>query len=133
MADLNVILFFYFRTMAEHNELGKLGEQLAIEHLRSKGYRILETNYRFMKAEVDIIALREEILAVVEVKTRSTKSFGNPQEFLKPKQIHRIVNAIDHYVQSNELNVEVRFDIIGIIKTDQKTEIQHLENAYFHF
>ena len=119
--------------MAEHNDLGKQGEQMAIQHLISKGYQILETNYRYQKTEVDIIAKHNETLAVIEVKTRSTKSFGNPEEFLKPKQIHRIVNAIDHYVQSNELNVEVRFDIIGIIKTDQKTEIQHLENAYFHF
>ena len=119
--------------MAEHNDLGKLGEQLAIEHLRSKGYQILETNYRFLKAEVDIIALREEILAVVEVKTRSTKVFGNPQDFIKSKQIERIVNAIDHYVQSKQLNVEVRFDVIAVIKSSNRLEIQHLESAYFHF
>ena len=58
--------------MAEHNELGKKGEKLAIDFLLKNGYKILETNYRFLKAEVDIIAQKDEVLAVVEVKTRST-------------------------------------------------------------
>ena len=56
--------------MAEHNELGKLGEELAVDFLIEKGYEILETNWRFQKAEVDIIAQKENILAVVEVKTK---------------------------------------------------------------
>ena len=62
--------------MAEHNELGKLGEELAVDFLIEKGYDILETNWTFQKAEVDIIALKENILAVVEVKTRSSVDFG---------------------------------------------------------
>ncbi len=119
--------------MAVHNDLGKQGEQIAIDYLRAKGYQILEINYRFQKAEVDIIAKMEDTLAVVEVKTRSTKVFGDPQEFLKPKQIERIVTAIDHYIQSKQLDVEVRFDVIAIVKTNDITDIQHLENAYFHF
>ena len=74
--------------MAEHNELGKLGEELAVEFLRKEGYRILETNWTFQKAEIDILAQKENILAVVEVKTRSSLDFGLPQDFVKPKKIH---------------------------------------------
>ena len=59
--------------------------------------------------------------------------FGNPQDFLKPKQIQRIVKAVDHYVSSNQLDVEVRFDIIAIVKNGIQFDIQHLENAYYHF
>lgn len=119
--------------MADHNDLGKQGEQLAIEYLQAKGFRILETNYRYQKAEVDIIAIKEKILAVIEVKTRSSKAFGNPEDFLKRGQIERIVNAVDYYIQSKQLDVEVRFDIIAIVKANGVTEIQHLANAYYHF
>ena len=119
--------------MANHNELGKKGEDLAVNFLHKNGYEILERNYIFQKAEVDIIAQKENVLAVVEVKTRSTSAFGNPQDFLKPKQIQRIVKAVDNYVTSNKLDVEVRFDIIAIVKNGNQFDIEHLENAYYHF
>ena len=119
--------------MADHNELGKKGEELAVDFLLQKKYTILERNYRFQKAEVDIIAKQGEVLAVVEVKTRSSKDFGNPQDFVKPKQIQRLVKAVDEYVTSNSLDVEVRFDIIAIVKTGKGHEIEHLENAFYHF
>jgi len=118
--------------MAEHNELGKKGEKLAIDFLLKNGYKILETNYRFLKAEVDIIAQKNEVLAVVEVKTRSSDYFGNPQDFVNPKKIKLLLSAIDHYVIEKDLDVEVRFDIIAIIH--QKTiKIEHLEDAFLHF
>ena len=72
--------------MAQHNDLGKKGEQLAIDYLVKKGYTILDKNWRFQKAEVDIIAQKEETLAVVEVKTRSSIDFGSPQDFVNPKK-----------------------------------------------
>ena len=83
--------------MAQHNELGIKGENLAVDFLLKKEYSIVERNYRFNKAEVDIIAKINDTLAVVEVKTRSSKDFGNPQDFVKPKQIKRLVKAIDEY------------------------------------
>ncbi len=119
--------------MAEHNELGKKGEQLAIEYLLKKGYKIRDKNWRYQKAEVDIIAEKDGILAVVEVKTRSTNYFGNPQDFVNPKKIKLLVKAIDEYVISKDLDMEVRFDIIGIIKTKNKTKIEHLEDAFLYF
>jgi len=119
--------------MAAHNELGKDGEALATEELQKKGYEILETNYRYQKAEVDIIAKKGQTLVVVEVKTRSTPDFGNPQDFVKPKQIQLLVSAINHYVNARQLDLEVRFDIIAIIKNKSGTRLEHIEDAFYHF
>ncbi|WP_452598933.1 YraN family protein [Pontimicrobium sp. MEBiC01747] len=119
--------------MAQHNELGKKGEQLAVDFLLEKGYEIIERNYRFDKAEVDIIAKAKETLAIIEVKTRSTTDFGNPQDFVKPKQIQRLVKAVDEYVTANGLDLEVRFDIIAIVKSNNNYNIEHLKDAFYHF
>lgn len=120
--------------MATHNDLGAKGEALAIAYLQRHGYRILEQNYIFQKAEVDIIAQKDEILAVVEVKTRSSIDFGSPQDFVKPKQIQNLVKAVDAYINAHDLDVDVRFDIIAIIKkTDMSYDIEHFEDAFYHF
>ena len=119
--------------MADHNELGNWGEDMAMDFLVKKGYEIKERNWRFQKAEVDIIAKIENTLVAVEVKTRSTDYFGNPQDFIKPKKIKLLVKAVDEYVNRNDLDVEVRFDVIAIIKTENEIKIEHLEDAFFHF
>ena len=119
--------------MAKHNELGKKGEQLAVNFLLKNDYEIIERNYRFDKAEVDIIAKKQDILAIIEVKTRSSTDFGNPQDFVKPKQIQRLVKAVNEYVIVNELDIEVRFDIIAIVKEGTNFKIEHLENAFYQF
>jgi putative endonuclease len=119
--------------MAEHNELGKKGEKLAIDFLIENDYKILEKNYRYLKAEVDIIARKKDVLVVVEVKTRSSDYFGNPQDFITQKKIKLLVSAMDYYVVQRDLEVEVRFDIIAIIHQKDRTKIEHLENAFFHF
>lgn len=119
--------------MAEHNRLGKKGEQFAVDFLIKHNYKILERNYRFEKAEVDIIALKNNMLVIVEVKTRSSTEFGNPQDFVKPKQIKNLVKAVNEYVIENDLDVEVRFDIIALVNTNERFEIEHLEDAFYHF
>jgi putative endonuclease len=119
--------------MADHNELGKQGEKLAAQFLRENGYEILETNWTFQKAEVDVIAKKSDVLAIVEVKTRSSIDFGMPQDFVKPKKIQLLVKAVNEYVVSNELDVSVRFDIIAIQKNGSDFIIEHLEDAFHHF
>ncbi len=119
--------------MADHNELGNWGEDIAMDFLVKKGYEIKERNWRFQKAEVDIIAKIENTLVAVEVKTRSTDYFGNPQDFIKPKKIKLLVKAVDEYINRKDLDVEVRFDVIAIIKTENEIKIEHLEDAFFHF
>jgi putative endonuclease len=119
--------------MASHNELGKLGEELAVDFLQQNGYEILETNWVFQKAEIDIIAQKENVLAIVEVKTRSSIDFGLPQDFVKPKKIQLLVKAVNEYVVSRDLDVEVRFDIIAINKEGNDFNIEHIEEAFYYF
>lgn len=129
--------------MAEHNELGKLGEELAVEFLQKEGYEILDTNWTFQKAEIDIIAQKENTLAIVEVKTRSSIEFGLPQDFVKPKKIQLLVKAVDAYVNVKNLDLNVRFDIIAITSSvrpsglghsqDKMFGIEHLKDAFFYF
>ena len=119
--------------MAAHNELGKLGEELAVAFLEKDGYKILDTNWTFQKAEVDIIAQKDNILAIVEVKTRSSIDFGLPQDFVKPKKIQLLVKAVNEYVISNDLEVEVRFDIIAIHNDRGNFKVEHIPDAFFYF
>ncbi|WP_445722199.1 YraN family protein [Flavobacterium sp.] len=119
--------------MAEHNDLGRIGEEKAVEFLLEKGYDILETNWVFDKAEIDIIAQKDNFLAVVEVKTRSSLDFGLPQDFVKPKKIQLLLKAVNEYVISNDLDVEVRFDIIAIHNKTNKFNIEHIEAAFYYF
>ena len=81
----------------------------------------------------NVIAFKKGILAVIEVKTRSSDYFGNPQDFVNQKKIQLLVEAINEYVISKNLDVEVRFDIIAITKNQEKFEIKHLKDAFFYF
>lgn len=119
--------------MAEHNELGEKGEKFAVEYLLKNDYKILEKNYRYLKAEVDIIAQKGNTLVGVEVKTRSSDYFGDPQDFITPKKIKLLVSAIDYYVVQRDLDVEVRFDIIAILINKKGTKLEHLEAAFLYF
>lgn len=119
--------------MAEHNDLGKLGEELAEEYLKKHGYTIRESNWVYQKAEIDIIAQKGNLLAIVEVKTRSTLDFGQPQDFVKPKKVQLLVKAVNEYIIQNDLDVEVRFDIIAVYKNNKDFETEHLEDAFYYF
>lgn len=119
--------------MAAHNDLGILGEQMARDFLLNKGFVIRELNWRYKKAEIDIIAQKEKILAIIEVKTRSTRFFGDPEDFIKGQKINLLVRAANQYVSEKNLDVEVRFDVIGIVINEDETTLKHLEDAFFHF
>lgn len=119
--------------MAIHNDLGREGEQLAVDYLREHGYEILETNWTFDKAEIDIIARLDGTLAIIEVKTRSSLDFGLPQEFVKPAKIKLLVKAVDAYILKNDVDLEVRFDIIAIHNDCGKFSVEHLPDAFYHF
>ena len=117
--------------MAAHNELGKKGEQLAEKFLWANGYEIVATNYRFEKAEIDIIALKEKKLIVVEVKTRSSSYFGFPEESVTEKKEKLLSDAIDAYLEEKDLDLPVRFDIVSIIlKKNQEPELMHFKDAF---
>ena len=117
--------------MAKHLETGKKGEQLALDHLRAKGYQILECNWRYCRAEVDIIAKIEEVIVFIEVKTRSGAAFGPPEAFLSAHQEKRIADAAAAYLEKIDHQWEIRFDIISIILKDPQSQIKHFEDAFF--
>ncbi|MBA4152843.1 YraN family protein [Flavobacterium sp.] len=119
--------------MAQHNELGRKGETIAADFLQKNGYEILETNWVFQKAEIDIIAQKDTVLAIVEVKTRTSADFGLPQDFVKGRKIQNLVKAVDQYMIENDLDLEVRFDIIGIVLNNHEMTIEHLEDAFYYF
>ena len=123
--------------MAEHNELGKKGEELAVKYLQEQGYEIVERNWTFQKAEIDIIVRKKDVLAIVEVKTRSSLDFGAPQDFVKPKKIQLLIKAVNAYINDREKDfcddLNIRFDIIAIHKNGETFAIEHLTDAFYHF
>ncbi|PKA83077.1 putative endonuclease [Ulvibacter sp. MAR_2010_11] len=119
--------------MAYHNELGNIGEQLAADYLLRNGFAILERNFVFDKAEIDIVAQKDDFLVVVEVKTRNSDYFGDPQDFVSKGKIKLLVKAANEYVVRNDLDMEVRFDIISVLKNKNIEKIEHFENAFYHF
>ncbi|WP_427871594.1 YraN family protein [Flavobacterium sp. MMS24-S5] len=123
--------------MAEHNDLGKLGEDLAAAHLEENGYSIIERNFVIQKAEIDIIAQKNNVLAIVEVKTRSSLDFGSPQDFVKSKKIQLLIKAVNAYINDREKDfqedLEIRFDIIAVHKNGESFAIEHLTDAFYHF
>ena len=119
--------------MGKHNEFGQEGEQIAVDYLIKKGYKIKYRNYRYLKSEIDIIAQKDDVLAIIEVRSRSTGFIENIAETITKKKIGLLVSGADHYVIENDLDVEVRFDVVTILKNLNVLEIEHLENAFYHF
>ena len=126
-------MVLYFSKMAEHYELGKKGEQLAVNYLINKGYKIVERNWRFQKAEIDIIATKDKTLISVEVKTRSTNDFGSPQDFVNKKKIKLMVSTMNEYILNKDLDTELRFDIIAITKDKSNFDIEHFKDPFLYF
>ncbi len=119
--------------MGRHNEFGKEGEEIAKNYLLKKGYEICYQNYRYQKGEIDIVAKKDGVLAIVEVRSRSSRFIENIAETITPKKIKLLVMTADQYVTSQGLDVDIRFDIITILKVGGNLEIEHLEDAFYHF
>jgi len=116
--------------MAEHNDFGKLGEELASQYLIDKGYEILERNWRNIHKEIDIIAKDGKVLVIVEVKTRQTDEYGNPDIAVTRRKQRMLIAAANAYISKNNMDVETRFDIISIIFRDGEPIIEHIEDAF---
>ena len=112
------------------HELGKKGEDLAVDYLVNKGYRILERNWRSGHKEIDIIALIDKVLAIVEVKTRKSSDYGEPDIAVGMMKQRMLAWAADAYVRYKNLEVDIRFDILSIVFTDQGPETEHIEDAF---
>ena len=115
----------------QHIELGKLGEDLAVRHLQSNHYKILDRNYTWKKSEVDVICQKDDQLIVVEVKTRNTGAFGEPYEAVSRSKQRQIIKVTNEYIREHDLDLDVRFDVISIINNQYRTSIEHIENAFY--
>jgi putative endonuclease len=117
--------------MDSMQSFGKRGEEISANFLIGKGYQIIERNFRFKKSEIDIICSINELLIFVEVKARSTKSFGEPETFVSENQKKSVIRAAEHYILEKDWKGDIRFDIIGIYKDKERQEISHFEDAFY--
>lgn len=117
--------------MAEHNEIGNQGEELAYQYLLDHHYLIKARNWRFSRAELDIVAIKEDMLVVVEVKTRTSLAFENPKEAVTKSKQKSIIKAANAYIEENNIDLECRFDIISVLISEGRTEVEHLKDAFY--
>ena len=109
-----------------NRRLGFFGEGKAAKYLKSSGYEILKRNLRTPFGEVDIVAKKGDVLAFVEVKTRSGRAFGLPNEAVRRDRMARYINAAKYYFSGREMDVVVRFDVIELLGGG----INHIEDAF---
>ena len=110
-------------------EIGKDGEEQAIEFLKKLGYTVLACNWRFKHLEVDIIAQDNKELVIVEVKTRQNDLFGTPESFVTKDKQRKLMKAAHEYIIQNNVDLEVRFDIVSVISATKK--VYHIKNAFY--
>jgi putative endonuclease len=117
--------------MSKAYELGRRAEELAVGHLRSIGYEILEVNWFSHHLEIDIIARDGNELVIVEVKSRGTSSYEHPSEAVSNKKIRFLVNAAEAYILEKNINMDTRFDVISIIFYGRNVELEHFKDAFY--
>ncbi len=117
--------------MAKNNIfLGKIGEDLAVQYLMDKGYKILERNWRAYRKEIDIIAIDGNNIVFVEVKTRQDDEFGSPEMAVNRIKRAHIYAAAGAYYYGNKVDLDVRFDVISILYHHGNPEITHIMDAF---
>ena len=115
----------------DHLTTGTKGEQIAQKHLENLGMKIIETNWRHKRDEVDIIAEHGAFVVFAEVKTRSTAAFGAPEEWVDDAKQHKLMRAADAYIHLNELDKEVRFDVVSVVLKSGTEEVLHIPDAFY--
>ncbi|OEK05804.1 YraN family protein [Roseivirga misakiensis] len=110
---------------------GKKGEDIACDFLEEIGYEIISRNYRFKRSEIDIICNGEGLLIFVEVKTRTSRAFGQPETFVSESQQIAINSGAEEYLtQSNWLG-DIRFDVVSVILNKDESETFHIKDAFY--
>jgi putative endonuclease len=117
--------------MSESHETGIAGEVIAKEYLVKKGYKILHTNWRSGKREIDIVAENKDFIVFVEVKTRTDDYFMHPRHAVTSEKQKSIIFAAENYISRYQIDKESRFDIVSIISGGKSTEIEHIEDAFY--
>lgn len=116
--------------MSKANELGKNGEQLARDYLVREGFQILESNWTSEVGEIDIIALKQDLLCFIEVKTRSSTAYGHPEEAVTIEKQRKIGMLAEQYLEQSNRDYSARFDIISVIWNNSVAELRHYKDAY---
>ncbi len=117
--------------MAEHNDLGNKGEELALEYIRNLGYKVLATNWRFLKDEIDMIAMDGSFLVIIEVKTRRSSYFGEPEVFVTHTKQKALIRCANRFIIQKDFRGETRFDIVSVILTANEHQITHIKDAFY--
>jgi putative endonuclease len=125
-----LFLNFYKTNMAVHNEIGTIGEQIALKYLQELGYEIILTNWQYKKYEIDIIAVDNNTVVFVEVKTRTNNVFGNPEDALTIAKQKQLIEGADYFLNEKELDMECRFDLITVIDPLGLKKLEHYENVF---
>jgi len=116
--------------LAKHNKLGKEGDLIAFMVLQRDGFTVLETNWRFQKSEIDIIAKKDGFLIFTEVKTRRRKEIGKQTYAIDKKKIALYKDAAKGYLEQHPSKDKIRFDVVNIIIEKDETQIEHIPNAF---
>lgn len=117
--------------MAKNKELGSLGERKAVDYLIKEGYSIIEQNFKCKIGEIDIIAMKELTLVIVEVKTRSGFNYGLPCESITARKKNHILRTARYYIVNNKFeNFDVRIDVIEILRLADGIFVNHIEDAF---
>lgn len=118
-------------TNMNHIELGAVGENMAVQLLLKKQHTILKRNFRYRKGEIDIISECDQHLVATEVKTRETAQFGEPYMAVSRSKQRQIISVMNAYLDGTNHAKEIRFDVVSIVLGKNKTEIEHIENAFY--
>lgn len=113
------------------HQLGREAEKRAAAYLTTKGYTICDRNYRFERGEIDLIAQRDNLLAFVEVKVRTSLRFGYPEHFVTDTQKEHYLAVASHYIEQVKWKGAIRFDIIAMTYQKEKWDITHLKDAFY--
>ena len=121
----------YGRGSKHHLRQGRQGEELAVNHLKRLGYRIICRNYRCSLGEIDIITRHRGVLVFVEVKSRRSEAFGSPKQAITPAKRHKLSQVAWHYLQEHDLTeTSARFDVVTVSDIKGSPHFEVIENAF---
>ena len=111
--------------------MGKRGEDMAVAYFKRNRFRILERNFRIGRAEIDLIACKDELMVFAEVKTRSSLNFGFPETMISEGQIERIMHAAEVYLFRENWTGQVRFDLVAVVIQGPNSQLCHFRDAFY--
>ena len=119
------------KSMNMEKALGEWGEERACQELKNKGHIILNRNFKIRSGEIDIISKVDNLIVMTEVKTRASDYLSSPGNTVGRGKQRKIIDVANHYIQERDIDMEVRFDIVTIIKNSVTCQVEHLEGAFY--